>query len=419
MTPHRLRIALFHNSPGSGAKRAAYELAKGLVQRGHAVEGYVLSTGNEDYLPLRSVGVRVSMIPAHPRPRTPAIKPFVLERYVELIQVVAHAWAHARQMRQLAAQIDREGYDLVWVDKCHLFSASFILRYLNTPSVFYCHEPWRSGYEPLDDAWWYADASRGSTLRRLYTQLGNSSRRLQRTYLRRIDRQNARAATRIATNSRYTQAYIASAYDTSAQTSYLGVDIDAFRSLGGRRERLAVWVGYPGHVWKRFTLALEAVAAIPTATRPKLVVLSPRSMQEVVQRQVDALASRREVSVMVHTNVSEVELVAWYNRAAVVLYTAVGEPFGLVALEAMACGTPVIAAREGGLQETVVDGVTGFLVEPTPQAFAAAITRLLDDPALAASMGRAGVELVRRDWTWSAAVDRFEQHLRELAGGQK
>ena len=409
-----LRIALFHNSPGGGAKRAAYELAEGLIKHGHVVDGYVLSTGNEEYLPLRALGMRVSMIPVRPRPHPPALKPFLLERYVELAQVIGHTWDHARLMRRLAAQIDAAGYDVVWVDKCHLFAASFLLRYLKTPSVYYCHEPWRSGYEPLDDAWWYADDSLGSPLRRLYTRIGNGSRWLQRAYRRRIDRCNARAATRIATNSQYTQAYIASAYGVTAQVSYLGVNTSTFKPLGNSRQRLVLWVGYPGYAWKRFALAVEAIGTIPAAHRPALVAISPRSMEECV-KDVDALASRHQVTITVRVDVPEAELMNWYNRAGVVLYTAMGEPFGLVAIEAMACGTPVVAVREGGLQETIMDGVTGFLVAPTPEAFAAAIQRVLDDPALQAQMGAAGIEHVQRSWAWDAAVKRFERHVYDVA----
>jgi glycosyltransferase involved in cell wall biosynthesis len=76
------------------------------------------------------------------------------------------------------------------------------------------------------------------------------------------------------------------------------------------------------------------------------------------------------------------------------------EPFGIVPLEAMACGVPVVAAAVGGLCDTVVDGVTGLHVPPRkPNAVAGAVRRLLAQPELRRSMSASGVERAARyDW---------------------
>lgn len=77
------------------------------------------------------------------------------------------------------------------------------------------------------------------------------------------------------------------------------------------------------------------------------------------------------------------------------------EPFGIVPLEAMACGVPVVVATVGGLVDTVVDGATGLHVPPRdPASIAAALDRLLDDPGLRASLGAAGRERARARYAW-------------------
>lgn len=94
---------------------------------------------------------------------------------------------------------------------------------------------------------------------------------------------------------------------------------------------------------------------------------------------------------------------------------AVSELLGLVALEAMASGTPVIASRVGGLPEIIEDGETGFLVPPGDvAALRECIERLLADRALAAAMGARARDRVLADWTWARCAQRCLAAYREL-----
>lgn len=100
-----------------------------------------------------------------------------------------------------------------------------------------------------------------------------------------------------------------------------------------------------------------------------------------------------------------------YNEATLTLYAPVREPFGLVALESMACGTPVVAVREGGTQKTMRHEETGLLVERDAAQFAAAVRRLLGDAALRAAYGRCGRDHTVQNWNWDKAAMTVEGYL--------
>ena len=108
-------------------------------------------------------------------------------------------------------------------------------------------------------------------------------------------------------------------------------------------------------------------------------------------------------------------LSSYYRAADVVLVPSRSESFGLVALEAAACGIPVVASAVGGLLNIVHDGVTGLLVEGRdPSRFARAVDQLLADPNAAAAMGAAAAVRARR-FTWSFTAARLRRLYADLA----
>ncbi|MGQ9626713.1 MAG: glycosyltransferase [Anaerolineae bacterium] len=111
----------------------------------------------------------------------------------------------------------------------------------------------------------------------------------------------------------------------------------------------------------------------------------------------------------------EQEILPWYYSAAdVVVMPSFYESFGMVALEAMACGTPVIASRVGGLAQLVQDGKTGFLVSPGDSAsLADKLARLLQDDGLRAEMG-AQASSQARQYAWPKVAPQITKLYRQL-----
>jgi D-inositol-3-phosphate glycosyltransferase len=107
-------------------------------------------------------------------------------------------------------------------------------------------------------------------------------------------------------------------------------------------------------------------------------------------------------------------LSTFYRAADVVLVPSRSESFGLVALEAAACGVPVVAAAVGGLTSNVQDGTTGLLVEGRdPAAYARAVTALLDQPDLARTIGDQAATAARA-YTWSMTAARLRRLYSDL-----
>ena len=145
----------------------------------------------------------------------------------------------------------------------------------------------------------------------------------------------------------------------------------------------------------------------PSLTIVGGVSASESDPEATERRRLKQLA--RELDVDSHVRfldaVPHEQLPYYYSSADVVAVPSTYESFGLVALEAMASGTPVVASRVGGLQWTVRDGETGFLVaRRSPEQFAAAIGRILRDDRLRARMSDAAVK-VAGEFSWKVVAD--------------
>ena len=169
---------------------------------------------------------------------------------------------------------------------------------------------------------------------------------------------------------------------------------------------------------KGLTVAVEALARLEDR-RSRLVVVGgpsgaegPAELARVVERIEDLGLTERVTFVAPQPHHM---LSTWYRAADVVVVPSRSESFGLVALEASACGIPVVASAVGGLRTLVDSGVTGTLVDDRdPTAWARAIDAVLADPEKAAWMGAAAAEASRR-YSWSTTAGRLRRLYADLA----
>ena len=151
----------------------------------------------------------------------------------------------------------------------------------------------------------------------------------------------------------------------------------------------------------------DIIAALPALPDTELLVAGGPPVAELADHPEAArlrrLATRLGVAdkVVLLGALARREVPALLRSADVAVCVPWYEPFGIVPLEAMACGVPVVGSAVGGLLDSVADRSTGFLVPPRdPQAVARAVGRLLDNPSLREHMGAEGAARVRQDFTW-------------------
>lgn len=212
-----------------------------------------------------------------------------------------------------------------------------------------------------------------------------------------------------------------------------GVDVEAFRPMDRQRARAALGLSPDEFVVlqlgrmvprKGVDNVIRALAALDRKVPARLLVVGGdhASPDESLTPEIGRLR-RLARCLGVHAKVTFTGqrgrdvLPLYYAAANAFVTTPWYEPFGITPLEAMACGRPVIGSAVGGIQYTVVDGVTGYLVPPRdPQALAQKLAYLHANPSLADAMGRAGRIHVRRSFTWDQVVHELERIYRSVQG---
>ncbi len=401
-----MRIAVFENLPPGGALRSCYEIGSQLKAHGHSLHLFRLSVpadkGPFDLAPVSESVCVESFRPLWGALDTRLARMSLAPRSYTLFGPLRRAH------RRLAMRIRNGDFDAVLLHQDALAQSPYALRWLDgLPTVYYCQEPPRFSTERS-----ILEAHREHLAESPHVvgwaRLADDRLALDR--LAKADYANARHAKTIVVNSVYSRERIWAAYARDAVVCYLGIDETRFvpAAQPEPRRREVVSVGLPISA-KGHAVVVEALALLPNDMRPALRLILPR---HTGTEPIERLARERHVEMTVEVRVDEGRFVECYQTALATVCAARLEPFGLTPIESMACGTPVVAIREAGYRESVIDGETGFLVEPHPQAIADGILRLAGDPSLVDGMGRRGREEVVRSWTWRRTGDQMEEILK-------
>ncbi len=205
--------------------------------------------------------------------------------------------------------------------------------------------------------------------------------------------------------------------DTAQYAPAPGTDLIAAHGIDPRRPAVA----FVGRITRQKGVPVLLRAASQLDPEAQLVLCAGQAdtpeLAAEVARLVDHLRAERSGVIWLSGMLSKHEVIQILSHATVFACPSLYEPLGIVNLEAMACGTPVVASRVGGIPEVVADGQTGLLVPPDdPAALAAALNELLGSPGKAAAMGRLGRERAAAEFSWSAIAAQTAALYRALIG---
>jgi glycosyltransferase involved in cell wall biosynthesis len=378
----KLRILAFHGflTNIGGAEKAFASMLAGLRARGHDITLWTLDVS--DYyrswldgkgIAVNSFGMKLSRLGRRPLTLTNRLR--ALSRFNSLVKrmgPVDVAFIHHYDFSPLLAPK---------------------LAARGVPVVYYCQEPPRHYYEP--------DLQNITAKKKAGKAMGSWSNWIDK----RMDRSGVERVDQILANSDYSREYIWRTYGKMPRTVYLGVDLERFHDTGSARQNMVLAVG-GNYYLKAHDFIVRSLGKVPKQIRPRLTVIGKGDRQPEFRR----LAQENGVELEIVEGASDEKVVELYNTAVATVIAYIMEPFGLVAIESMACATPVVAVREGGLRESVTEG-TGWLTDRNEDDFASAVVEMMKNPEQARAKGNMGRARVEMHFSWERCAGELERVL--------
>lgn len=376
----RIAMISVHTSPlarpggyaAGGMNVYIRETARHLARRGYAIDVFTRDDGSRPESVSLGPGARLISVAAGPR------QPIPKEQVPEYLPEFLHGMRSFRQQHDLH-------YDLLHSHYWHAgWVASLLAPRWGVPHVTMFH-------------------TLGEVKNRARLSEHEPGRRIE------VERHVAGTADRIICAGEHERQVLVDLYGADARRTAIvpcGVDLRRFRPMDRDACRRSLGLGdapivlFVGRVepLKGIDILVEAMAQLERSDARLLVVGGDAEAADEVQR----LRARAETlglsgRIVFTAAVDQSQLPSYYNAADVCVVPSFYESFGMVAVEAMACGTPVIASRVGGLATTIRDGETSYLIPwRCPEPFAERIDLLIENGELRRNLGRAARRAMHR-----------------------
>ena len=283
---------------------------------------------------------------------------------------------------------------------CSVFPANWLgvpykIFHKNIRCVWFCHEP--SGFIHIKK---WRDAI-ASPLKRT---IANAIAPIMAT----VDKKLTTYADEIFVNSTYSQAITEKVYKKKGIIIYPGVDTEKYKPVSfEKKEDYILSVGRLSK-FKNFDVLISAFARLKNRS-VSLVIIG--NGEEKINLQNLARKLKLKEGVKFFSDISDQEIVHFYAKAKLFVLCSKNEPFGIVPIEAMACGTAVIADNSGGPMETVKNKQTGELIDCTVENLATTLERLLTDEEILKKYSTEARKHIVANFNWDNSTEKIKEFL--------
>jgi len=403
-----MRIAIWHNLPSGGGKRALYNQVKGLKERGHYLEAWTTDMASKDYLPLSNLIVE-HILPV----KSNIYKACSIENPIKRIQKqikIMH-----EHYKLCVHDIESQSFDLIFANSCSFSYMPYISNFSKIPALVFLGEPYRPLYEAFPENVWQAPPFEFKI-----NNIKSIIKDFKQTYANRImvkeEIDAAKKYNSILVNSLFSRENVLRAYGIDSRVCYLGIDNTLFKPEFNSKEPYVVGLGKISHL-KAVHKSIRVLSRIPQEHRPVLKWITDGYVEPYFS-EVIKLAKELSVQFEPLIYISDAEVVKVLSSAAVMIYTPHLEPFGFAPLEANACGTFVIATAEGGVRESITEGKNGRLMFDFEELeMAKVIQRFVTDLNYCRLKGEEAFKYVNENWNWKFMTDNIERILSEFNHG--
>lgn len=363
-----MRIAVYHELHKGGARRSTNEFARQLKILGHTVDLYTIDFIKDEKSSYSHI-YTYSFSAKKWTGNNPIIR--IYKDTIELIKL-------NNLNKKIGKDINKK-YDLAFVCASQFIESPFILKYLKIPSFFYCHDPYyRIIYEPE-----LFKPVKVDIFRTYYEKLNRFIRKKMDTF-------NIKSANYIIFNSNFTRSQFKKVYGFDGDVIHYGVDAKHFFPKKTKKEFDLLFIGSYDKLdgYPFFKTIVEKMK-----TNPKI---------RVVAFENEWLADE--------------ELIRVYRKSKIFISVSYREPLGMVPMEVMSCGIPVIAVDEAGHKETIINNKTGYLLKRNSKIFADKIDNLLRNENKIKNLAENARKEMVEKWDWEVKGRELEKLLIKKIG---